>query len=72
MEYFTQETGEETFRFRNDVREVTVADDVREIPPCAFIGSEHLEEVHMPDSVGKIGFKAFMGCRGLRGGFQKG
>lgn len=47
MEVFTKETEKEFYRFRDDVYELTVADDVSEIPPLAFIASSHLEVVHI-------------------------
>lgn len=65
MEVFTKDTEKEFYRFRDDVYELTVADDVSEIPPLAFIASPHLEVVHIPDSVKEIGVRAFENC-GLR------
>ena len=51
--------------FDSTTGRLVVADGVTDIAPCAYAGREDLREVWLPDSVVRIGYRAFCNCTGI-------
>lgn len=48
-----------------DIRAISIGGNVKNIPPYAFYGCNHMSSITIPDSVRNIGVQAFSGCSSL-------
>ena len=51
--------------YNTDIRTIGIGSNVKNIPPYAFYGCNHISSITIPDSVRAIGVQAFSGCSSL-------
>ena len=51
--------------YNTDIRTIGIGGNVKNIPPYAFYGCNHMSSITIPDSVRNIGVQAFSGCSSL-------
>ena len=51
--------------YNTDIRTIGIGGNVKNIPPYAFYGCNHISSITIPDSVRAIGVQAFSGCSSL-------